>query len=323
MRHTSRRLIIMAGATGAALGLGLVPPGVASAQQRLTLTVLDGTSGSTQIATMNANGGTPQVVGNPPAGVWASCADWWPGRDRLLFTQQNRETMRPSTAASMTTSGTQRRTLVNSTGLTCISSDAGGSRFAFTGFADDRSVAGTMLADGSDRVVLFKSRSAMFFSPAVSPDGSRVAVNRVIYGPDGSGVSSADLFVVDLATGAKANVTKNRDKPFYEPSWAGNSRLLAVRSSSGIVTMGADGSGMSKITQGGDVATSPVLSPSGKRVAYLTCAGDCGDPELSGTGTVWRVKLDGSGKKELFSAEGALQPNTSVAWIGTPASDVG
>ena len=65
------------------------------------------------------------------------------------------------------------------------------------------------------------------------------------------------------------------------------------------------------------------LSPSGKRVAYLTCAGDCGDPELSGTGTVWRVKLDGSGKKELFSAEGALQPNTSVAWIGTPASDVG
>lgn len=322
MQHTRRRLTTLAGITGAALGL-LALSGTASAEQRLTLTVLDATSGSTQVAIMNANGGAPQVVGTPPAGVWASCADWWPGRDRLLFTQQDRETLRPSTAASMTTSGTQRRTLVNSTGLTCVSADAGGDRFAFTGFADDRSIVGTMSADGSDRVVLFRSRSAMFFSPAISPDGSRIAVNKVVYGPDGSGVSSADLYVVDLATGVKTNITKTRAKPFYEPSWAGNGRLLAVRSSSGIVLMGADGRQMSKITQGGSVATSPVLSPSGKRVAYLTCAGDCGDPDLQGTGSVWRVKLDGSGKKQLFSSGGALQPTTSIAWMGTPAADVG
>lgn len=317
-RPRRRRRMLIAGAT-----LGLVAlPATASAEQRLTLTVLDESSGSTQIAVMSANGGKPEIIGDPPRGVWASCANWWPGRDRLLFTQQNRDTLRPATAASMTTSGTQRRTIPNSTGLGCIAADASGGRFAFTGFADDRSVVGTMLADGSARVILGRSKSAMFFSPAISPDGRRVAVNKVVYGADGSGVKSADLFVWDLADGTKTNITKDRAKPFYEPSWAGNGRLLAVRSSSGVVIMNADGTQTTKIVQGGGVAVSPVLSPSGKRVAYLTCSGDCGDPQLQGTGTVWRVKLDGSGKKKLFSSAAALQPNTSVAWMGTPATDV-
>ena len=129
-------------------------------------------------------------------------------------------------------------------------------------------------------------------------------------------MQSSDILIVDIATGDKTNITKSKDKQFDEPSWIGNNKLVAVRSNVAIVTMNARGTNTTKITKGaGTYVASPVVSPSGNHLAYLTCQGDCGDPELAGTGTVWRVKVDGSGKKQLWSSSGDLQPNTSLAYV--------
>lgn len=310
MRRTSSVLVT---ATAAAL---MATPAIASAgNNTLVLDVIDSGSQTVQLAKLKASGGTPSLVTTPQQGVWASCAGWRPGKNKAVFTQQDRGAQTPSFGQSINLDGTAQTVVKNTTGVYCLSSNAAGSLFGWVGFSDGKESVGVIKPNGNKKRTLAATKKDALFGAAISPDGKRLAYTKVVY-KAGGGVQSSDILIVDIATGAKTNITKSKDKQFDEPSWIGNNKLVAVRSNVAIVTMNARGTNTTKVTKGaGTYVASPVVSPSGNHLAYLTCQGDCGDPDLAGTGTVWRVKVDGSGKKQLWSSSGDLQPNTSLAYV--------
>jgi Tol biopolymer transport system component len=57
-----------------------------------------------------------------------------------------------------------------------------------------------------------------------------------------------------------------------------------------------------------------VYSPDGKRIAYLQCAGDCGDPLLKGQGSIWVMNADGSRKRRVFNGGNGVQPANRLTW---------
>lgn len=52
----------------------------------------------------------------------------------------------------------------------------------------------------------------------------------------------------------------------------------------------------------------------GKKIAYLQCVGDCGDPELQGQGSIWVMNANGSGKRRVFNGANGVQPADRLAW---------
>jgi Tol biopolymer transport system component len=65
-----------------------------------------------------------------------------------------------------------------------------------------------------------------------------------------------------------------------------------------------------------------VYSPNGKKIAYLQCHGDCGDPRLQGQGSVWVMNADGTAKHRVFNGRNGVQPANRLSWgaRGTGAS---
>jgi Tol biopolymer transport system component len=62
---------------------------------------------------------------------------------------------------------------------------------------------------------------------------------------------------------------------------------------------------------------SAVYSPDGKKIAYLQCDGDCGDPGLQGQGSIWVMNADGSDKQLIFngtSGPNGVQPSDRLSW---------
>jgi Tol biopolymer transport system component len=57
-----------------------------------------------------------------------------------------------------------------------------------------------------------------------------------------------------------------------------------------------------------------VYSPDGTKIAYLQCAGDCGDPDLQGQGAIWVMNADGSGKQRVFNGGNGVQPANRLSW---------
>jgi Tol biopolymer transport system component len=60
--------------------------------------------------------------------------------------------------------------------------------------------------------------------------------------------------------------------------------------------------------------SSAVYSPDGKKIAYLQCTGNCGDPSLRGQGSVWTMNANGSGKRRVFNGGNGTQPATRLSW---------
>lgn len=57
-----------------------------------------------------------------------------------------------------------------------------------------------------------------------------------------------------------------------------------------------------------------VYSPDARKVAYLQCAGDCGDPQLKGQGSIWVMNANGSGKRRIFNGGNGTQPADRLSW---------
>jgi Tol biopolymer transport system component len=57
-----------------------------------------------------------------------------------------------------------------------------------------------------------------------------------------------------------------------------------------------------------------VYSPDGTKIAYLQCAGDCGDPSLRGQGSIWVMNANGSGKRRVFNGGNGVQPADRLSW---------
>ena len=69
----------------------------------------------------------------------------------------------------------------------------------------------------------------------------------------------------------------------------------------------------------GAALSSPMFSPDGSKIAFLQCVGDCGDPQLAGTGSLWVMDADGSDLTLILDQTTAgMQPFGYVDWGVSP-----
>ena len=81
--------------------------------------------------------------------------------------------------------------------------------------------------------------------------------------------------------------------------------------------MRPNGTGMRVLTSVPGAHTSiaaAVYSPDGKKIAYLQCNGDCGDPDLHGQGSIWVMNANGTGKQRIFNGGNGVQPSDRLSW---------
>jgi Tol biopolymer transport system component len=81
--------------------------------------------------------------------------------------------------------------------------------------------------------------------------------------------------------------------------------------------MRPDGTGVRVLTRVSGAQTgitSAVYSPDGRKIAYMQCTGDCGDPLLRGQGSIWVMNANGSGKHRVFNGRSGVQPATRLSW---------
>jgi TolB protein len=126
-----------------------------------------------------------------------------------------------------------------------------------------------------------------------SPDGKRVAYAK-------SWGGGAEVFVMDLATGDRVNVSRSQGRN-SAPTWSPDgTRIAFVSSREGaqeLWTVSPDGSGARRLTRsGGAKPFNPAWSPDGKEVAYYLEKGDKKDQ-------VWVVGADGAGATNVTHDE--------------------
>lgn len=153
-----------------------------------------------------------------------------------------------------------------------------------------------MSPDGSSSVSVFGTTSSDA-DPAWSPDGTKLVVTR------GELRYETELFVLQPRGPGGAVSLQQRGS---DASWSPDGSRIAFVSrrtgASRIYVMNADGSGLSRLTDGAGEDLSPAWSPDGSRIAFVRT----GQPGHDGTLHV--MNADGSGVTSLE------QEGTSPAW---------
>jgi TolB protein len=146
-------------------------------------------------------------------------------------------------------------------------------------------VISTVKVDGSDRVYVGQGTW-----PSFSPDGSKVAYS----GPDG-------LYVHDLAAGTDVRLPGTNEND-YHPLWSpAGDRIAFVRGAGAfdLFVIGADGSGLKRITTTPEYEELAGWLPDGKRVVYSAVVG--------GVTSIRSVDVDTGESHELFQLEGRVK----------------
>ena len=167
-----------------------------------------------------------------------------------------------------------------------------------------------MGADGSDPTSLTNGR-ADEFNPSWSPDGTKIAFDRVIDG-------NSDIWVMNADGSDQTNLTNDAETEDTElkPSWSPDGRIAFVRRSSvkpdvwnsDVWTMNADGSGQIRLTMNLAEDTSPAWSPEGQYILFVS--------NRDGQYEIYAMKEDGTQPIDLTNSSSAS--DLAPAWQTLP-----
>jgi Tol biopolymer transport system component len=281
---------------------------------------VDADTKTVQIFQVSAGGTGLEQLTTTTGAVWNEDPSYSANGQRIYFDSLDRSTPGPSHIYRMNANGTGRRLADGASAPAHVwpSVNTSGSSLAVVQYGSGgQSTIATMKTNGANRKVVAKAtRLQGNGAPEYAPNGARIAFYRVSYGKNGQGIAKSDLFVRTRTR--NMNITAHRSAKFYSPSWAPNGRrLLALRDQRAIVSMRPNGTGMRVLTSVSGAQTfiaDAVYSPDGKKIAYLQCSGDCGDPELQGQGSIWVMNANGSGKRRVFNGGNGSQPASRLSW---------
>ena len=288
--------------------------------------VFDGVGSSTQtvqIYRVAPNGKGLRQLTHAQGKVWNECPGWSSSGRSIFFDSLDRSTAAPSHIYRMRADGSGRQLAdqPRATDHLCPSVNRSGTRVAAIEYtSDNRNLIVTMSPRGGNlRVVARASRVQDNYGPDYVPWGLRLAFYRVTYAKSGTGLLRSDLIVRN----GKRNraITRGSKRKYYSPSWARDgSSLIAVRGQSTIVRMRPNGTAVRVIAsvRHGHIS-SAVLSPNGKKIAFVRCIGDCGDPFEPGKGSIWVMNANGTGRDAILTQSTAgVQPAGRVDWAPKP-----
>ena len=274
-----------------------------------------GMSGTIQIFQINASGAGLKQLTQSGGNVWNQDPSFSANGSKIYFTSDDRSTTQPGRIYSMNANGSGRQNVA--VGVWPAVNRAG-SAVAITQYAKGgQSVVVTTKANGKGRKVVGNATKKQGAGgPDYAPAGTRLAWYRVTYNKNGQGFAASDLFVRNGTH--NTNITRRSSAKFFSVSWAPNGKaLIAIRGQRTLVSMRPDGSGVRVLTSVSGAHTgigSAVYSPDGTKIAYLQCAGDCGDPQLQGQGSIWVMNANGSGKQRIFNGVNGTQPADRLSW---------
>jgi serine/threonine protein kinase/Tol biopolymer transport system component len=138
--------------------------------------------------------------------------------------------------------------------------------------------------------------------PSLSPDGRRLLYVKSING-------NADIYLQDLASGARRDLTAGSPADDTHPAWSPDGRQIAFRSEregGGLFVMDAAGGAVTRLTYAG---YHPAWSPDGRQIAFST-EGVMRPQERRQVSQLWVVDV-GSKEKHLLATGDAVQPSWS------------
>ncbi len=275
---------------------------------------------SVQIFQVSAGGTGLRQLTTTTGAVWNEDPTFSANGKTIYFDSLDRSTTRPSLIYRMSANGKGRQLADQASAPTHVwpSVNRSGSSLAVLQYGKgSQSAIATMKTNGANRkVVANGTRLQSYGGPEYAPNGSRLAFYRVTYNKSGQGIAKSDLFIRNGQR--NTNITSSRSAQFFGPSWAPNGQtLLAIRGQRTLVSMRPNGKGLRVLTtvSGAHTGiTDAVYSPDGKKIAYLQCTGDCGDPDLRGQGSIWVMNANGTGKRRVFNGANAVQPANRISW---------
>ena len=173
-----------------------------------------------------------------------------------------------------------------------------GRRIAFESMRDSTGYGGVnswldpeiyvMNADGTNQVRLTKHLGHNDYTPAWSPDGSRIA-----YVSDTVGHSYIYVINADGTNPVQLTSGEHED---YDPAWSPDGRRIAFSGSSNLFVVDADGANLTPLAPASIIGGQPAWSPDGLLIAF-TRATDChvdsyGDSSCRAS--IWLRRANGS-----------------------------
>jgi Tol biopolymer transport system component len=174
-------------------------------------------------------------------------------------------------------------------------------KIAFVSFRDGQGDIYAMNADGTEQTRLTVN-PASDYEPVWSPDGTSILFRTYRVGID-------EIYVMNADGSGQTNVTENPALDIH-PAWSPDgSKILFVSTRNDpyyascdywcyeIYTMNLDGSGVTRLTYNSDVDFSPVWSPDGSKIAFMS-------NRASGYYDVFVMNADGSSVTNLTNSLG-------------------
>ncbi len=151
------------------------------------------------------------------------------------------------------------------------------------------------------------AHKSIAISPAWGTKGDKIAYTAFAYHPEQK-VRNADMFIYDLKTGKRLLVSYKKGINSGAAFLPGDNRLLLTLSQEGspdIFSIGADGTGLQRLTHGPNrsMNVEPAISPDGKRIAFSS--------DRAGRPNIFVMGMDGSSPKRLTFAG---KYNSSPSW---------